>query len=307
MDRLGGADLGPLTSERELALAQRIGEFPEVVAEAARELSPHSVAFYLRNLAADFHSYYNAERILVDDEACDCAACAVRGSPPDAGQRAVASRRQCPGEDVNGENPVDDPHAQALGRQLPRRHGRGRADRPRGLARHRLLPEPHADPVHDGEAEAGGEERRAGQARRRSPGCRRAARRRRRRRPEKPKFDFYRILPGVGRAGDREGASASAARAQERPQQQSTGSARRTFISSRPGSFQNPADADNQKARLAILGFESSVEPANLPDKGTWYRVRMGPYAKVEEINKVRQALAQNGIDANLIKVKDQQ
>src|SRR6185295_15245976 len=73
------------------------------------------------------------------------------------------------------------------------------------------------------------------------------------------------------------------------------------------GSFQNPAEADNQKARLAILGFESSVEPANLPDKGTWYRVRMGPYAKVEEINKVRQALAQNGIEANLIKVKDQQ
>ncbi len=62
------ADLSVLTSERELTLAQRIGEFPEVVAEAARELSPHSVTFYLRNLAADFHSYYNAERILVPDE-----------------------------------------------------------------------------------------------------------------------------------------------------------------------------------------------------------------------------------------------
>jgi arginyl-tRNA synthetase len=62
------ADLSVLTSERELTLAQRIGEFPEVVAEAARELSPHSVTFYLRSLAADFHSYYNAERILVPDE-----------------------------------------------------------------------------------------------------------------------------------------------------------------------------------------------------------------------------------------------
>ena len=72
------------------------------------------------------------------------------------------------------------------------------------------------------------------------------------------------------------------------------------------GSFQNPADADNQKARLAILGFESSVEPANLPDKGTWYRVRLGPYKKVEEINKVRQQLAQNGIDASLVKMKEQ-
>jgi arginyl-tRNA synthetase len=65
---LAAVDLTRLTSERELTLAQRIGEFPEVVAEAARELSPHSVTFYLRNLAADFHSYYNAERILVPDE-----------------------------------------------------------------------------------------------------------------------------------------------------------------------------------------------------------------------------------------------
>jgi cell division protein FtsN len=73
------------------------------------------------------------------------------------------------------------------------------------------------------------------------------------------------------------------------------------------GSFQNPAEADNQKARLAILGYESAVEPANLPDKGTWYRVRLGPYSKVEEINRVRQALAQNGIEASLVKIKEQQ
>jgi len=72
-----GADLSPLTHDRELVLAQRIGEFPEVVAEAARELSPHSITFYLRSLAADFHSYYNAERILVDDEALRTARLAL--------------------------------------------------------------------------------------------------------------------------------------------------------------------------------------------------------------------------------------
>jgi arginyl-tRNA synthetase len=75
--KLAETDLNRLTSERELTLAQRIGEFPEVVAEAARELSPHSVAFYLRSLAADFHSYYNAERILVDDEALRTARLAL--------------------------------------------------------------------------------------------------------------------------------------------------------------------------------------------------------------------------------------
>ena len=49
------------------------------------------------------------------------------------------------------------------------------------------------------------------------------------------------------------------------------------------------------------------MEPANLPDKGTWYRVRMGPYTKVEEINRVRAVLAQSGIDASLVKIKEPQ
>jgi cell division protein FtsN len=119
--------------------------------------------------------------------------------------------------------------------------------------------------------------------------------------PEKPKFDFYRILPG-----SEEPVTEREIRERLRAKGGQQEAAKDVYFI-QAGSFQNPADADNQKARLAILGFESSVEPANLPDKGTWYRVRMGPYAKLDEINKVRQALAQNGIDASLIKVKDQQ
>ncbi len=61
------AAMASLDNPRELALMQRLGEFPEVVAGAARDLAPHAVAFYLRDLASDFHSYYNAERILVED------------------------------------------------------------------------------------------------------------------------------------------------------------------------------------------------------------------------------------------------
>jgi cell division protein FtsN len=118
---------------------------------------------------------------------------------------------------------------------------------------------------------------------------------------EKPKFDFYRILPG-----SEEPVTEKEIRERLRAKSGQQDAAKDVYFI-QAGSFQNPADADNQKARLAILGFESSVEPANLPDKGTWYRVRMGPYAKLDEINKVRQALAQNGIDASLIKVKDQQ
>jgi len=47
------------------------------------------------------------------------------------------------------------------------------------------------------------------------------------------------------------------------------------------------------------------VEPTNVPDKGTWYRVRMGPFSRIEEINRVRGQLAQNGIDGSLVKIKD--
>ena len=120
--------------------------------------------------------------------------------------------------------------------------------------------------------------------------------------PEKPKFDFYRILPG-----SEEPVTEKEIRERMRAKGAGQQGAAKDVYFIQAGSFQNPSDADNQKARLAILGFESSVEPANLPDKGTWYRVRMGPYAKLEEINKVRQALAQSGIEANLIKVKEQQ
>ena len=56
-----------LDNPRELTLMQRLAEFPEMVQGAARDMAPHTVAFYLRDLAADFHSYYNAERILTED------------------------------------------------------------------------------------------------------------------------------------------------------------------------------------------------------------------------------------------------
>jgi arginyl-tRNA synthetase len=67
--RLAQVELAGLKSEKELQLAQRLAEFPEMVSTAALELAPHAVAFYLRALAGEFHSYYNAERILVEDEA----------------------------------------------------------------------------------------------------------------------------------------------------------------------------------------------------------------------------------------------
>jgi len=65
---LTGADVAALVSEHETALLALLLEYPDAVESAARDLAPHLIAFYLRELAAGFHSYYNAARFLVDDE-----------------------------------------------------------------------------------------------------------------------------------------------------------------------------------------------------------------------------------------------
>jgi arginyl-tRNA synthetase len=61
------ASLVPLVSARDESLMARLAEYPEVVAHAARDVAPHALAFWLRELAAEFHGYYNAERFLVED------------------------------------------------------------------------------------------------------------------------------------------------------------------------------------------------------------------------------------------------
>ncbi len=61
-------NLTPLTTAREFSLLAKLEEYPEMLAYAAQELSPHQIAFYLRDLAGELHSYYNAERVLVDDD-----------------------------------------------------------------------------------------------------------------------------------------------------------------------------------------------------------------------------------------------
>jgi arginyl-tRNA synthetase len=67
---LAGADVSSLATPHEVALAQALAEFPAVLERAAREFAPHLVTFFLHDeLAARFHTYYNAERFLVEDEA----------------------------------------------------------------------------------------------------------------------------------------------------------------------------------------------------------------------------------------------
>jgi len=66
---LGETDLSPLDSPAAQTLMLALAKYPEMLTAAAQDNAPHDVAFYLRDLAATYHSYYDAERILVDEEA----------------------------------------------------------------------------------------------------------------------------------------------------------------------------------------------------------------------------------------------
>lgn len=109
----------------------------------------------------------------------------------------------------------------------------------------------------------------------------------------KPRFDFYKILPGTEEAvTDKEFKRAPAAAAKE-------------VYFLQVAAFQNPSDADNMKAKLALAGIEAQIQTATLPDGKVWHRVRVGPFASQDDLAKSRAALKENSIEANLIKVRE--
>jgi cell division protein FtsN len=126
---------------------------------------------------------------------------------------------------------------------------------------------------------------------------------------EKPRFDFYKILPGGQE-------TTSTTKPHENHAPQNAGQATPPDAASAPvvvsesfylqaGSFQKSVDADNLKAKLALMGLETNVLEANVPDKGVMFRVRVGPFATPDEMNRARHQLSQNGIQASLIKIKE--
>lgn len=74
---LAGVDLSPLQGPQAQALMLQLAKYPEMLSAAAQDFAPHDVTFYLRELASSYHSYYDAERILVDDEAVKLARLAL--------------------------------------------------------------------------------------------------------------------------------------------------------------------------------------------------------------------------------------
>jgi cell division protein FtsN len=123
--------------------------------------------------------------------------------------------------------------------------------------------------------------------------------------PEK-RFQFYDILPGKADAVPDKAAKPDAKPVEAKKDEKKDDKKEEVKESKTPlflqaGSFSTAQDADNQKAKLAFMGVEAVVQQVMIQDK-TFYRVRVGPYTKIDELNKVRAELAKSGIEAQLAK-----
>ncbi len=117
--------------------------------------------------------------------------------------------------------------------------------------------------------------------------------------PEK-RFQFYDILPGKADAVPDKAAAAPREEPKKDERKEETKESRLPLFL-QAGSFSTAHDADNQKAKLAFMGYEAVVQQVMIQDK-TFYRVRVGPYTRLDELNKVRAELAKSGVEAQLSK-----
>ncbi len=115
--------------------------------------------------------------------------------------------------------------------------------------------------------------------------------------PPKPRFDFYTILPEMEVVVPEQEITGKPEQGVRRVEQPGT-----YFL--QVGSFSMAPQADRFKAELALLGLETSIQKVTINNKDTYHRVRVGPYRDLDELNKVRRLLKEQGIEGALIRVK---
>jgi cell division protein FtsN len=140
----------------------------------------------------------------------------------------------------------------------------------------------------------------------------------------RPRFDFYKILPGIEepkvppKAGERpapDRATVERAISPDKAAEKTTAKQDERVSVEVPrapkspdrfwlqaGSFAAEPDAENLKARLALGGWEAEVQAASLPEKGVRYRVRLGPFDNTDELNRIKGELGKRGFDVAVIK-----
>jgi cell division protein FtsN len=140
---------------------------------------------------------------------------------------------------------------------------------------------------------------------------------------ERPRFEFYSILPGDKEATQDKAAPApsgttAAKPAPAAPPPTTTAAAKPGSSPTSPkphsgevywlqaGAFTEEREADNLKARIALTGLEAAVRPVATPDKGTLFRVRLGPYQSLEDANRNKATLSQNGVGTAIIRTTEE-
>ena len=113
---------------------------------------------------------------------------------------------------------------------------------------------------------------------------------------EADRFDFYTMLPGLA---DKNGKDAKPAD-DKKPAASTPATQSKQWLQA--GAFQKEQDADNLKAKLALIGIEASIQTQDIPGKGLWHRVRVGPFATPADIDKARALLHANGIESVAVK-----
>lgn len=129
-------------------------------------------------------------------------------------------------------------------------------------------------------------------------------------RTDRPRFEFYTMLPGEKEVTEKE-AKAAAAKPKEpaksgpgsSPAQPKPHTGESYWLQA--GAFGDEKDAENLKAKIAFTGLEASVKSAEIPNKGTLYRVRLGPYQSLEDANRIKTALSQSGVGATIIRTDE--
>lgn len=117
---------------------------------------------------------------------------------------------------------------------------------------------------------------------------------------DEQRFDFYKILPGQLEAVPVDPVQGTDTKT-ERP----TAVPVRIYLQA--GAFNNESDADNMKAKLALMGVEANILSSNVPEKGLVHRVRIGPFERAADVDALRQRLRQDGIEVVVVKLSAKQ
>ncbi|MFQ5644237.1 MAG: SPOR domain-containing protein [Thiogranum sp.] len=114
----------------------------------------------------------------------------------------------------------------------------------------------------------------------------------------KPRFDFYNLLPEMEVVVPEEEIRGT-------PTQEGVKRVEKpgTYLL-QAGSFRSRKQADQLRAKLALLGMETRIQTVSVNNKQTWHRVRVGPFNNLRDLNQARSLLKKNGIDAILIRLK---